>query len=189
MNAVSSSYARLLDALGDWRETAILALAAAITALALAFVAQHGFGLIPCELCVWQRWPYVAAIAFGGLALILGRRDSPALTTALLGLAAASFAVGAGIGVFHSGVEFQWWDGLASCAGAVGGGESFAEFWKRETETPTARCGDRADFFLGLSMANWNVLYSAGAAALFAWSARLRLPAAGAASRATSKRD
>ena len=42
-------------------------------ALGTAMVAQHGFGLAPCELCVWQRWPYAAAAALVVPAFLLPR--------------------------------------------------------------------------------------------------------------------
>ncbi len=71
----------------------------------------RGLGYAPCKLCLWQRWPHAAAIALGGLVLLLG-------PLALLGVAGGLAAlVTAGIGVFHTGVEKDWWDGPASCSG------------------------------------------------------------------------
>ena len=34
-----------------------------------AYYFQYGVGLSPCELCYWQRWPHMVAIAVGLLAL------------------------------------------------------------------------------------------------------------------------
>ncbi|HEY9549097.1 MAG TPA: disulfide bond formation protein B, partial [Kiloniellaceae bacterium] len=35
----------------------LLLAAASAAALGLALLGQHGFGLQPCVLCLWQRWP------------------------------------------------------------------------------------------------------------------------------------
>src|SRR3546814_14132102 len=64
-------------------------------------------------MCYWQRWPHAAAIAFALLAVLfrggLGGR-------LLLILAALAIAVSGGIGIFHAGVEYGWWEGLTACS-------------------------------------------------------------------------
>src|SRR5689334_10219015 len=85
-----------------------------ISALAAAYIAQYGFGLKPCILCLYQRTPYAVAIALGLLALLI-----PRLAHALLILAALTFLAGAGIAGFHAGVEYGWWKGLPSCGGDI----------------------------------------------------------------------
>ena len=42
------------------RRAHIIALLVPAALLLGALVAQHGFGLYPCEMCMWQRWPHVA---------------------------------------------------------------------------------------------------------------------------------
>ena len=44
-------------------------LALGVPALLLggAYLSQYGFGLYPCEMCWWQRYPHFAAV---GLALL-----------------------------------------------------------------------------------------------------------------------
>jgi len=44
---------------------------ASFGALAVAYVAQYGFDLWPCQLCWVQRTPYVGTLLIGGLALVL----------------------------------------------------------------------------------------------------------------------
>lgn len=132
----------------------LIALISAAT-LGMAFIAQYGFGLAPCQLCLWQRWPYAAAIVFGLAALAL-----PRLRPALLALATLSVMVGGGIAVFHVGVEEKWWQGLTSCGG--GPTPNSIEALRAQLLTaPVARCDEVSFRFLGLSMAGWNVLWSA----------------------------
>lgn len=136
---------------------------AAVT-LGMAFLAQYGFGLAPCELCLWQRWPYGAAIAFAIAALAL-----PRWRPALLALAGFSILASGGIAVFHVGVEEKWWQGLASCSGAPTP-NSIEALRAQLMAAPVVRCDEAAFRFLSLSMAGWNAIWSLvlGAFALLA---------------------
>lgn len=127
----------------------------ALFTLSMAFLAQYGFGLAPCELCLWQRWPYAAAILFGLAALAL-----PRWRAALLVLAGLSILASGGIAVFHVGVEQKWWQGLASCSGAPTP-NSIEALRAQLMAAPVVRCDEAAFRFLGLSMAGWNVVWSA----------------------------
>jgi len=123
--------------------------------LAGAYVSEYGFGLYPCEMCWWQRWPHFAAIALGFLSTLIQPR------TAWLALAALAIFVSGAIGAFHAGVEYGWWEGVTSCATIdTGGGDPLAAV----LATPLIRC-DQAPFtFLGLSLAGWNAVISISAA-------------------------
>ena len=62
----------------------------ALAALCIAWLAQYGFGLAPCELCYWQRYGYWAAIVLGVIAILQPRRT--ARRTVALWLLALAFA-------------------------------------------------------------------------------------------------
>lgn len=132
-----------------------------------AFAFQHLGGLDPCVLCVYQRWPWVAAIALGLLAALFPRQGS--LTKALLALAAIAMLTGAGIAGFHVGVEQQWWAGTSGCGGVVGKAKTIADLKAQLLATPVTRCDEVAWSFLGVSMAGWNLIVSAWAGVLLAW--------------------
>src|SRR6185369_12972016 len=51
-----------------------LALLVPAAALAAAFGSQYLGGLVPCELCWWQRYAHIAALAFALLALFVRGR-------------------------------------------------------------------------------------------------------------------
>lgn len=149
------------------RKTLILAAAGGSAALLLGALAfQYLGGLYPCPLCLWQRWPHLAAVLIGAAALALPGRKLPVLG-ALAALATA------GIGGFHAGVELGWWQGLDSCAGAGIGGLSGAALLDPTADVPPpVRCDAVAWSFLGLSMAAWNMILSLGLAALWLAAAR-----------------
>jgi disulfide bond formation protein DsbB len=132
------------------------------------------FGLAPCELCLWQRWPYWVAGGFAVLGLFLWRR--PALL--LAGLAAASSAA---IGAFHLGVEFGWWPSpLPGCqAPSATGMASVEDLLRSLAPTPNKPCDQPAYLIPGLplSMAGMNLIYGLSLATL-AWRFALKEPRA-----------
>ncbi len=135
---------------------------AALMLGALAF--QYLGGLPPCKLCYWQRYPHIAAIAIGALAL--------ALPTRLLTLAGAlAAATTAAIGTYHMGVEYTWWEGPNTCTAGSPQGISAEDLLAQILEAPVVRCDDVAWSLAGLSMAGWNALISAILALLWlaAW--------------------
>ncbi|MCI4661231.1 MAG: disulfide bond formation protein B [Neomegalonema sp.] len=140
-----------------------LAVAGAVAAMGAALISQYGFGLRPCELCLWQRWPYLPGIGLGALGLLLWPRP---LARFLFLLAALSFAVGAGIAVFHSGVELGLWKGLEHCSAPDPGTLSATDLLSALEQTDVVRCDERKVFFAGLSMTNYNALISTGFSAL-----------------------
>jgi disulfide bond formation protein DsbB len=124
--------------------------------LAGALVAQFGFGLPPCEMCWWQRYPHIAA-------LILALAASPARSDGLVRLAAAAIAASGIIGGFHAGVEYGWWQGLTRCATSGLAGDPLDAIMN----APLVRCDVAAWRLFGVSLAGWNFLISlAGAAAI-----------------------
>lgn len=131
--------------------------------LAGAFVFQV-IGYAPCKMCLWQRWPHAVAILLGGLALLIARFQR---TFAALGALAA--ATTAGIGLYHTGVERDWWDGPASCSG--GGALNLADPLSTDI-APIVMCDDVVWSLLGLSMASYNALISLALAALWISAAR-----------------
>ena len=120
-----------------------------------ALVSQYLFGLPPCEMCWWQRYPHGLALGFGAAAFAL-RSDW------LVRLAALAILVSGAIGGFHAGVEYGWWEGLTRCAtNAVAGGDPLEAIMN----APLIRCDVAPWSLFGISLAGWNFLIS-GAAGL-----------------------
>ncbi len=137
------------------RKTLIILAAGGSAGLLLgAFAFQYIGGMAPCTLCIWQRWPHGAAVVVGVLALLIGGRY-----WGYLGALAA--ATTAGIGMFHTGVERGWWDGLASCSAGSIKGLSVAELLDPTAQVAApVRCDAVPWEMFSLSMASWNVVLS-----------------------------
>ncbi|NJC05223.1 disulfide bond formation protein DsbB [Sphingomonas kaistensis] len=131
-----------------------LALAVPGSLLLGALGSQHLGGLNPCEMCLWQRWPHLAAVVLAGLSLV-----APRLARPLTWLAALAIASSGVIGLFHAGVEQGWWEGLTTCS-TVATGATPEELLKSIMATPLIRCDQIAWSFLLLSLAAWNALIS-----------------------------
>jgi disulfide bond formation protein DsbB len=143
------------------RRLAALAAAGSAATLAAALWLQFVEGLAPCPMCIWQRWPHVAAVVLGAAAAALGVR-------ALTALGVLAMAIGAGLGLFHVGVEQKWWEGPSTCAAGPVGGLSTQELLDRIMAAPLVRCDEIAWQLLGVSMAGWNAILCVGLAGLFA---------------------
>ncbi len=138
------------------RSAAGLVLAGSIAALAVAFASQYIGGLLPCQLCLWQRWGYGGAIALAIVALLLPRqlRGAGALLASLAVLATA------GLALFHTGVEYHWWQGLASCTGTLDTSQSITDLEQQLVATPVIPCDRPAWTMFGISMAGYDFLYA-----------------------------
>ncbi len=124
----------------------LLALAVPALLLGGAYVSQYGFGLFPCEMCWWQRYPHFVALVLAILAFVAPPKR---VWVALAGLAIAVSGV---IGVFHAGVEYHWWESPLGCTAT----DPFAiEF---------VRCDEAAWTLWGVSLAGFNALFSLGSA-------------------------
>lgn len=132
-----------------------LALGVPALLLAGAYLSQYGFGLYPCEMCWWQRYPHFAAVA---LALVSTVAEPKRLCVALAALAMLASGL---IGGFHAGVEYGWWEGVTGCATTVGGNGNALE---NILAAPLIRCDVAPWDFLGISLAGWNFLVSVAAA-------------------------
>lgn len=136
---------------------------AALLAGALGF--QHLGGLAPCKLCFWQRYPHAAALAIGAVAYFLPN-------AALIWLGALAALASAGVGMFHVGVEQNWWEGPSTCTSAPIAGLSPDQLMDQIMSAPLVRCDEIAWEFLQVSMAGWNTIISLGLALLWVAAAR-----------------
>ncbi|MCW3846595.1 disulfide bond formation protein B [Sphingomonas sp. LB-2] len=143
-----------------------LALLVPLALMGGALGSQFIGGLIPCEMCHWQRWPHYAAIGIAALAFVVPDRR---LTTALVAVAALLIATSGAIGVFHAGVEYHWWPGITPCTATLKPGESGLDIIDRIQHGPMIRCDLPQWSLFGISLAGFNAIISLGSAvAIFA---------------------
>lgn len=141
-----------------------LFLLAAIS-LGSALTAQYAFGMEPCPLCLWQRWPYGMIAMLASAALIAGRGGHIRIVALLVLLCALNLLVGGVIAFYHVGVEQHWWTSfLEGCTVNLGG--SAVDFLKQIESATAARCDQIPWSLFGISMAGYNAIISLIAAPL-----------------------
>jgi disulfide bond formation protein DsbB len=135
----------------------------------------EALGYAPCELCLKERIPYYAGIPLSGLALFLASREQGGLLLAVFAGLALIFTASAGFGAYHAGVEWGFWPGPTDCTGPLDHVRSVEDFLTALQRVKVVRCDAVAIRILGLSLAGWNTVISAGLAFLAligAWAAR-----------------
>ena len=150
----------------------LLAGLGSFTLLASALLFQYLGELAPCPMCIWQRWPHLAAVLIALAATtVLWRQRRPLAVAGAL-----TMTISAGLGAYHAGVEQGWWPGPAGCSGVDPSGLTPDELLTRLAQTPLVRCDEIVWEFLGISMAGWNGLLSAAFALLWLFAALPRRP-------------
>jgi disulfide bond formation protein DsbB len=135
------------------RQSAYVITAVLFAVIAGAWVFEWA-GYAPCDLCLKQRWGYYAGVP---LALLLGVLNPSWIKWGLLLL--LLILLGNMIfGIYHSGVEWKWWEGPSTC----GGGKLSVGL--PNLTKPGVLCTEAAIRILGLSLAGWNAVISAGLA-------------------------
>ena len=151
-----------------------LALASAFAAgaaLASALAIETWGGLVPCALCLLERWPYRVAIVLALVAAIV----PPGIARILLVLLVLTLLTDVALGCIHVGVEMHWWPSpLPECAAPRFVGGSIAQRLASMPAHPAKPCDDPSYLIPGLpvSLAAMNLMFAlafAAVLAIFLW--------------------
>ena len=152
-----------------------LTASAAVAVIALATIAGAWFfqlvlEILPCPLCLEQRYVYYLAVPLGAVVALAAAKGAPRPVLlaglAILGLAALA---NAGLGAYHSGVEWGFWPGPTDCTGPILNLGNAGSLLEKLDTVKVVRCDEVQWRFLGLSLAGYNVLISLLMAAIAAW--------------------
>ena len=151
------------------RTLAILAALVAAAGLAFAHALEIWGEMVPCALCLLERWPYRVVIVFGLLAAL-----APTRLVRIILLAAVLCLLADGRDcVVHVGVEMGWWPSpLPECAAPHLSGGSIADRLASMPARPAMPC-DQATFpipAIPISLAAMNMLFALTFAGLLAMS-------------------
>lgn len=145
--------------LNVWQRAGLAGGVLAGAGLLTAILSESVYGLVPCALCLVERWPYRVAIVLGVVALAWGRG-----ARVFVGLAAVAMFAAAVLGGVHVGVERGAWPSpLPECAAPVLGGGTMAERLARMPAHPAKPCDEPTYLVPGLplSMAGMNLVFAA----------------------------
>jgi disulfide bond formation protein DsbB len=129
-------------------------------ALLFALSTEWYGGLVPCALCLVERWPYRVVMELAVIGLLLPRRWA----WAVLAICTAIIAGGAAVAFIHVGVEHLWWPSpLPECtAPRMPPGISIAERMARLPATVSKPCDEPTYLIpvLPVSMAAMNLVFA-----------------------------
>ena len=125
-----------------------------IFSLLFVFILQYEYGILPCKICIWQRWPHIFNIF---IALIIISSSSIPNYIVVLGLINMFLAFI--LALYHYGLEQNLWDNVFSCSGEIKFSDlNTEEILKNLNNTPIKNCEIEAWNFLNLSLTGWNLI-------------------------------
>jgi disulfide bond formation protein DsbB len=146
---------------------AFLCAAGSLLIVSGAMFFQYVMLIAPCPLCLEQRKFHYAVIV---LALATGvcalKRAPRPLVVGGLAVVALILLAGAGVAIYHSGVEWKLWAGPQDCSGPISTFGNAGSLLQQMQATSVVRCDEAGFRFLGLSLAGYNALISLGLVAI-----------------------
>lgn len=148
------------------RPLALFLAGAALLALGVVWYTQHVLQIMPCELCLWERWPWRLLLGTAIVASVLPDK----VTRQLLWLTVPFMVADIGLSICHVGVEWQWWPSpLPACHAPHISGHTMAERLASMPLLPSKPC-DAATYLVPgvpVSMAAMGGLYAAAVLWIF----------------------
>jgi disulfide bond formation protein DsbB len=109
---------------------------------------QYLMHLAPCEMCHWQRWPYIAAALIGIVGVPLWKKNVRAAAIATILLVLLSGLIGA----YQAGMQWGLLPGPQACT------VTHAYVMGSGTPAPQVSCNSVTFSLFGLSLAAYNAL-------------------------------
>ena len=130
-------------------------LAFSILTLLIAYFIQYVLGHKPCNLCIIERIPYIAAIILISLIFILNRYQKIISSLILI-----FFIFGAVVSFYHFGIEQGFFSESLVCDLGNSQPLNKEELLNQLKKTEIVSCKDVNFRFLGLSLATINTVIS-----------------------------
>ena len=130
-------------------------LAFSILSLSIAYFIQYVLGHKPCNLCIIERIPYIAAIIFISLIFILNRYQKIISSLILI-----FFIFGAVVSFYHFGIEQGFFSESLVCDLGNSQPINKEELLNQLKKAEIVSCKDVTFRFLGLSLATINTIIS-----------------------------
>ena len=130
-------------------------LAFSILTLSIAYFIQYVLGHKPCNLCIIERIPYIAAIILISLIFILNRYQKIISSLILI-----FFIFGAVVSFYHFGIEQGFFSESLVCDLGNGQPLNKEDLLNQLKKTEIVSCKDVTFRFLGLSLATINTIIS-----------------------------
>ena len=133
----------------------IFFLIASSVALFGAIVLEYVLGFIPCQICIYQRWPYFLTVLF---AIVMLAR--PKNFTLFFFLIIICLFFGVGLSVYHIGVENGIFSASDICSGSYNNVKSLDDLQKQIDSLQSLPSCDVAQKLFKIPISQINLIYS-----------------------------
>ena len=126
-----------------------------ILSLSIAYFIQYVLGHKPCNLCIIERIPYIAAIILISLIFIISKYEKIISSIILI-----FFIFGAVVSFYHFGIEQDFFSESLICELSNNNPLNKEELLNQLKKAEIISCKDVSFRFLGLSLATINTIIS-----------------------------
>ena len=117
-----------------------------------ALIAQYLFNILPCQMCLYQRYPYYFIILFSIIYIIT--KKIPLVL--YYWISSFTFAIELFFSVWHMGIEQKLLPGLSGCSGIINNSQSLTNLKEQILNQNITTCDEITWSFMGLSAATIN---------------------------------
>ena len=132
----------------------VIVLIISVIAISIALIAEYFFEILPCEMCLYQRYPYYFIIIFS-LVYFFTKKTPLAWYYWIINF---SFIIGLFISLWHVGIEQKILPGLSGCSNIIEKTSSLKNLKEQIINQSIINCNEITWSFIGISMATYNSL-------------------------------
>ena len=114
-------------------------------------------GFTPCQLCIYQRWPWYLIIFLSLISIFYNKKVYPynKFTIFMIFVGSAAYAG------WHAGIEWAFWEGPTTCVTGTNKIESHNNLLENIQNIQSfVSCSEAGFRFLGISLAGYNFISS-----------------------------
>ena len=115
-------------------------------AIITALTAEYMFNILPCKICLYQRYPYYILIIISFIYIIL--KTLP--LTWYYWICSLFFSIGLFFSVWHVGIEQKILPGLPGCTFTINASQSLKDLKEQILKQNIATCDEVTWSFIGL---------------------------------------
>ena len=114
-------------------------------------------GFTPCQLCIYQRWPWYLIIFLSLISIFYNKKVYPYNKFIIFMIFVGSAAYAG----WHAGIEWAFWEGPTTCATGTNKIESHNNLLENIQNIQSfVSCSEAGFRFLGISLAGYNFISS-----------------------------
>ena len=132
----------------------VIVLITSVIAISIALIAEYFFEILPCKMCLYQRYPYYFIIIFS-LIYLFTKKTPLAWYYWVINF---SFIIGLFFSLWHVGIEQKILPGLSGCSNIIEKTSSLKNLKEQIINQNIINCNEITWSFMGVSAATLNSL-------------------------------